>query len=222
MPMHSMFKPLAVGLVAAALGSSAQAAVSSFDSGNEGWLLAGDATTAVPSWLGAGGNPGGYVHGVDTVTGGVWFWQAPAAFLGNASSSYGQTLSFDLRMRGSGTLFADRDVVLSGGGLTIAYDFATLPQDVAWTHYSVSLSDSAAWKLDTLGGATASAAQIQTVLASLTSLRIRGEFITGADNGDLDNVVMGVVPEPGTWALWLAGLAGIGFAARRSVKAAAA
>jgi hypothetical protein len=42
---------------------------------------------------------------------------------------------------------------------------------------------------------------MQTVLASLTRLRIRGEFITGADNGDLDNVVLNGVPEPASFVL---------------------
>jgi hypothetical protein len=40
----------------------------------------------------------------------------------------------------------------------------------------------------------------------LSSLRNRGEFVTGSDNGDLDNVIMTAVPEPATYALFGLGL----------------
>ena len=60
----------------------------------------------------AGGNPGGFIRGVDSVVGGVWFFSAPSKFLGDDSAAYGQHLSFDLRMRGSGPLFDDSDVIL--------------------------------------------------------------------------------------------------------------
>jgi hypothetical protein len=214
---------LCIAIVAAA-GSTAGPALaagasSTFDAGDQGWLLSGDAVTAIPEWLSSGGNPGGYIHGTDVVAGGVWYWQAPAAFLGNASSSYGQSLSFDLRMRGSGPVFDDSDVILGGGGLTLHYDFANLPADLAWTHYSAVLNEAAGWKVGSLAGPAATQVQVQSVLANLTSLRIRGEFITGADNGDLDNVVLAAVPEPETWALWLAGLALLGWTARKRAVA---
>jgi hypothetical protein len=207
--------------VVAAIALSASSAVfaagaaSTFDTGTDGWLLAGDATTAIPAWIATGGNPGGFVNGIDTVTGGVWYWQAPAAFLGDASSSYGQTLSFDLRMRGSGTLFDASDVVLTGGGLSLHLDLAVLPADSAWTRYSVTLSEAAPWKVGALDGPAVTPAQLHAVLGSLAGLRIRGEFITGADNGDLDNVVLAAVPEPESWTLWLLGLALLRRTARR-------
>lgn len=195
--------------------AGAAGVASTFDSGTEGWLLAGDSTTANPQWFASGGNPGGYIHGIDTVTGGVWYWQAPAAFLGNQAASYGQNLSFDLRMRGSGTLFASSDVVIGGNGQALHLDLSTLPADVSWTHYSVALAAGAGWKLGSLSGAAADASQIQSVLGNVTSLRIRGEFITGSDNGDLDNVVLAAVPEPEVWALWLAGIGMLAGMARR-------
>ncbi len=205
-----------VGLLCAASTSAAFAGASStFDANDEGWKLFGDSTTSNPSYIAAGGNPGGYIHGTDLTIGGVWYWQAPAKFLGDNSKSYGQSLSFELRMRGSGSLFTDSDVVLAGGGLTLVYDFAAVPVSAAWTHYSVDLSETAGWKVSTLSGAAATKAQIQTVLGATTALRLRGEFITGTDNGDLDNVILSAVPEPETYAMFLAGLGILGAVAGR-------
>jgi hypothetical protein len=56
--------------------------------------------------------------------------------------------------------------------------------------------------MNSLSGALATDQQIQQVLSSITSLRIRAEFQTGADTGHLDNVSL--VPEP-QGALLLAG-----------------
>lgn len=190
-------------------------AASTFDTNDEGWKLSGDSTTSIPSFIAAGGNPGGYIHGTDVTIGGVWYWLAPAKFLGNNSTSYGQTLSFDLRMRGSGPLFDAADLVLAGGGVTLVYDFATFPGTPAWTHYSVNLAETAGWRVSTLGGALATKAQVQTVLGATTELRIRGEFITGSDNGDLDNVILTAVPEPESYAMLLAGLGILGAVAKR-------
>jgi hypothetical protein len=44
--------------------------------------------------------------------------------------------------------------------------------------------------MSTLNGAPASETDIQNVLADISSLRIRGEYISGDDRGDLDNVVL--------------------------------
>jgi hypothetical protein len=77
---------------------------STFESDAEGWLVAGldpvahvsspPATT--PATHTAVGLPGGGI-----VTGDVYYWtwlQAPAGYLGDRSSSYGQTISFDIRI----------------------------------------------------------------------------------------------------------------------------
>jgi hypothetical protein len=176
-------------------------ATSTFEFGDDGWLLAGDSTTGVPAFVPAGGNPGGFIRGVDSVVGGVWFFSAPSKFLGDDSATYGQNLSFDLRMRGSGPLFDDSDVILSGAGLNLVYDTTAVPQDPIWTSYSIPLVDTAGWKVGSLVGPAPTQAQFLAVLSALTSLWIRGEFITGSDSGDLDNVTLGAVPEPNTLVL---------------------
>jgi len=194
--------------------SAANVIQSDFVTDAEGWLLAGDATTSIPSYVAAGGNPGGYLNGTDLTVGGVWFWQAPSKFLGDRSLSFGQTLSFDLRMRGSGPLFEDSDVRLQGGGLDLHVDLSPVPQNVDWTSYSVALDETGDWRIGSRTGTAATAVQIQQALASVTSLRIRGEFISGPDNGDLDNVVMAAIPEPQTYLLFGAGLGAVAWTVR--------
>ena len=206
-----------LGLAAVLVAShvhAAVAAVSDFSADNDGWVLAGDATTSTPTFVASGGNPGGFIRGFDQTVGGTWYWQAPAKFLGDRSASFGQPLTFDLRMRGSGTLFDSSDVTLTGGGLTLHADLSPIPQDIAWTGYTVRLNDTGGWKVGTLTGPPATGPQIQQVLANLGTLRIRGEFISGSDNGDLDNVML-AVPEPHTYALFGAGLGLVAWIARR-------
>ena len=214
-----------LGLAALLGGAGVNAAgtvQSTFATDTEGWLLFGDATTSVAAFVAAGGNPGGYAHGTDQTVGGVWYWQAPAKFLGDRSLSFGQPLSFDLRMRGSGPLFPDSDVRLEGGGLSLHVDLSPLPQNVAWTTYSVALDPTGGWQVGSLGGAGATDAQIQQVLTNLSALRIRGEFISGPDNGDLDKVVMAAIPEPQIYVLFGAGLGMVAWITRRRTRSVAA
>jgi hypothetical protein len=94
-----------------------------------------------------------------------------------------------------------------------------VPQSVAWTSYAVPLSEAGGWKH--VSGAAATAPQIHNVLGNLTALRIRGEFISGPDNGDLDNVVMAAIPEPQAYMLFGAGLGAVAWIARRRTRRAA-
>lgn len=176
---------------------------SMFDVDDEGWRITGDSVSAVPTFIGTGGNPGGFIRGFDRAVGGVWYWLAPSTFLGNVLSAYGNTLEFDLRMRGSGPLFDTSDLILDGAAISLHIQATVpVPQDVPWTTYVVSLSETAGWRTDSLSGPVATQSQMQMVLGDLTGLRIRGEFITGSDNGDLDRVILNGVPEPNCfWAI---------------------
>jgi alkaline phosphatase D len=186
-----------------------QIATSDFSVDDEGWTVSGDATSAVPTYVAVGGNPGGYVHVTDLAANGVWYWEAPAKFLGDKLASYGFSLTYQLRMRGSGSLFDSNDLILNGGGVSLHLDQTPpVPSDVLWTSYTALLSEFGGWKVGSLAGPAATQFQFQTVLSSLTRLRIRGEFITGPDNGDLDNVVLHGVPEPSFWLILLSALYG--------------
>lgn len=194
-------------LVALAACSCANAATSRFDTGTEGWTAVGDFAAPV-TWSSTGGNPGGHVFIPDQVVGGVTYFVAPAAFLGDKSAAFGTMLTFDLKQvhPGASNQFSDRDVVLQGGGLTLVYDTGPNPPNGAWASYAVPLS-AGGWRLNSLSGAVATNPQILAVLSSLTSLQIRAEFQTGADTGYLDNVSL--VPQPASALLMAGGLAGL-------------
>jgi len=205
-------------MAALAACSCTQAATSRFDTGTEGWTAVGDFAAPL-TWSTTGGNPGGHVFIPDQVVGGVTYFVAPIAFLGDKSAAFGTNLTFDLMQvyPGGSNQFNERDVVIEGGGLAIAYDTSPNPPNGSWASYAVPLS-TGGWRLNSLSGAVATDQQILSVLSSVTSLRIRAEFQTGADTGRLDNVSL--VPEPGRALLLAGGLAALLFLprARRSER----
>lgn len=184
---------------------------STFDIDADGWLVSGDATSGVPDYVASGGNPGGFIEADDTVSGGVWYFQAPGKFLGDMSGAYGQTLSFDLTQDGRGSQFSASDIILDGGGIQITLDSLANPLPLGdWVSYAVVLDESDSWMN---GGIAATQSDIQTVLGALTRLRIRGEYISGSDTGGLDNVNLQVVPVPA--AVWLFASALVGLVSTR-------
>ncbi len=160
--------------------------LSTFDADDEGWTVLGDADP--PVWQPTGGNPAGFIAARDRAEGESWFWIAPAKFRGNMAGAYGRWPMFDLRQDRLTENYATDDVVLVGGGLTLSYNLPTDPS-TAWTPYRVALEESG-W-VNAATGSAATRQEMQSALASLTELRIRGEFFRGTDEGDLDNVTFG-------------------------------
>ena len=184
-------------VVLALTAASSTAALSTFDTDDEGWTITGDAQGggASPTWESSGGNPGGYISATDDVQGGTWYFKAPAAFHGDFSSAYGTNLTFDLRQSRTSSQFDNVDVYLSGGGLDLTFDTAYNP-GTEWTGYNLLLTEVGGWQLS---GSPPTQAEFQQVLGDVTDLQIRGEYVSGSDVGDLDNVVL--VPEPATMVL---------------------
>ena len=206
--------PLLVALSTAASAYSPIIASSTFDDGAEGWTTLNDARNF--AWISTGGNPGGHVGAEDIGNGQTWYFVAPSSFLGDVSAAFGGSLSFELQQSSVTSPFNDSDVVLTGGGLTLVYDFNYAP-GTNWTGFNLSLDAAAGWRLNSTSGAAATAADIQTVLGDLAALRIRGEYRSGADRGQLDNVflIAAPVPEPTPVAMLAAGLALLYLTTRR-------
>ncbi|HEY2952201.1 MAG TPA: laminin B domain-containing protein, partial [Verrucomicrobiae bacterium] len=162
---------------------------SRFDSGTEGWTVAGQAGAAPPDFGLVPNVSGGYLSAHDTTGGATWYWRAPIGFLGNQSAAYGGYLAFDLKQTFSDQQFPESDVILIGGGLTLVFSTSTNP-GTDWTSYQVPLSESAGWRLNNLAGRQATQEELLRTLASLTNLLIRGKYSHRLDAGDLDNVAL--------------------------------
>jgi len=204
----------------AAIASPALAGVTySFDTDDQGWSVANDGTGFM--WDSAIGNNGlGAIRARDVVSGNIWLFSAPTDVQGNLSALYNTSISYDiLGITGSHTnLGGDRaDIILTGAGLSIGIDAGTQPVNDQWTSASALVSADADWKIisafsdATLSGTLATQQQIESILADLTGLYIRGEYTNGGDATAIDNV--NFVPAPSTLALL--GLSTLGLRRRR-------
>lgn len=162
-----------------------------FNDDDEGWTVVGDAqkSSVTPDYIKEEGDPGGYISADDNATGGVWYWNAPEKFLGNRSSSYGKKISFSLKQSSTSKQFDASDIILHGNGKMIVLDLPDNP-DVTWTGYMVELDENAGWRYNNLNGSTVSKEYFQKIMADLTAIHIRGEYVEGADTGGLDNVIL--------------------------------
>jgi hypothetical protein len=134
---------------------------------------------------------------------GSWLYEAPAKFQGNQSAALGGYLEYTIRwtgdVQGIDPLDPEPHVIIANtnGAVTkgLAYKHSANPTVNTWTSYHVELNENAGWyymddntPMENLPLATR--AQMAEVLASVTGLRIRGEFTTGDDTGWLRNVIL--------------------------------
>lgn len=164
---------------------------STFSSSSDGWIIRNndESGSSDPNYVATGGNPDGHISADDNRPNITWFFQAPSKFHGDFSAALGLTLTFDLKQSSLSSQFDLRDVVLSGGGLSIHLDTRANP-GTEWTSYIIRLDETADWGVGSLSGPAATESDMLTVLSDLTNLLIRGEFVSGPDTGSLDNVVL--------------------------------
>lgn len=177
----------ATSLVAGCLGGGGSGIESTFDEGKDGWeavdLAASDGSSD-PDWteviqpleithVGEGGVEGsGYVERRDT-TGKAFFFDAPAAFLGDLSDFAGGRLEFWMRSTASDYRL-DSAVVLEGPDGVVATRFA--PPGTGWTEYSIELDGGArTYNASNLQGGPVDPSRVEAALADLRALRISGE-----------------------------------------------
>jgi hypothetical protein len=158
-----------------------------FTESAQGWRLTTDTGSADPDFAAAGGDPGGCIAGRDEEIGEAWYFRAPLAVLRHLPAAENGVISFSLRQSTNvDGGFLDDDVVIIGERGRLGYRFGRgSAPGTAWKRFSVRLSASAGWTWN--GSGTATDAQVRSVLASPLSLEIRGEYVTGPDEGFLDN-----------------------------------
>ncbi|MEF8776366.1 MAG: laminin B domain-containing protein [Haloarculaceae archaeon] len=171
-------------------GSAPETVTSTFDDDTEGWTVVGDVEggQTEPDHVPEGGSAGGYLEATDDVAGGVWYWNASTAYLGDRSAYAGGTLTFDLRQSATDSQFDATDVILASGDTSLGYDFgnASTHPGTDWTRYEVDLSADGWRTLDTGDAATEDV--FERVLSALDELRIRGEYREGGDTDGIDEV----------------------------------
>ncbi len=225
-PFSQSLTKVATTLALASLASGAFAATDYFEGWNAGSTAGWDANTidSTVVQIGAGGNPDGYLASRGPAPGtfpiGAKTELAAATgdfsgFLWTASFDAQQFLgqSTDLALR-----FRFQDSTFNGW----RYDFADLPDSSGWKSYSVTFdpnwSDAQAvangWRTDLPGGASSVSWQQNMTNVYTTEVRLDTgkDSLLGIDNFSL---VSRPVPEPSTYALFAAGLIGIGALARR-------
>jgi len=198
--------------------------VTSFSTGTEGWdvvrmsptsslghnpsVLSSSALTYVSS----GGTPGGYVSADDRDGFSDWF-RAPAAYRGDQSSTLGEELSFSLLANLVGT--DSVGVVIVGASNTL-FGEATAP-NIAWTDYSLQLTNSALWRLNSPTGTMATNTQFADVFTDIKALYIKSDWSVADHITGLDSVSLGfaAVPEPNSMIILGALLAPAAFQRRR-------
>lgn len=183
---------VAAGVLAASASAAGlvTVATSTFDADADGWTILGEAEG--PTFHATGGKSGGYISATDPPgSSGTSYWRAPARFLGNQAQAFNGKLSYDIRDIGPGRTFADPDVSVQGGGLVLEYRQKKRPKGKAWAHFSVKLNGKKGW-IDTSNGRKATSLQMQTALASLNALLVRGEYRSGPETLDIDNVLLRV------------------------------
>jgi alkaline phosphatase D len=190
------------------LGMTVNAAVvqSTFDTDLDGWAKGptSDPTSSI-SWISTDGNPGGYLRYSEGGSGGVDRIIAPAKFLGDKSSFYGGTFSYDRRTNStSNPTSYDDDLNLTGGGIAIRYDLGQ--PTLSWVTSTIDLLETAGW-INIATGLAPTQSDFLAVLADLTELRLHADYRSGFETPSFDNIRMvSAVPEPATFAAGLLGL----------------
>lgn len=158
---------------------------STFDMSTEGWSTGNDATNFI--WSGTTGNPPGSIHAADQGTGATWYFVAPPLYLGNLTAYHGGLLGYELRVSANdGSAAGTPDVILNGGGLQLRW-FAASPIPNAWSRYHIPIA-AGGWRKT--NGQFPSTLEFQSALGNVTSIWIRGEFKSGADNAYFDNAIL--------------------------------
>lgn len=171
---------------------------SSFDTTTEGWSCTGDCYDFKWGNLSEFRYVGGYVWGKDGANGDTYYFRAPDKYHGDLTRFHAGTLSFALN-HGAGTNGDPRvdgsyggpldDVIISGASKTLIFRIpqANWPVAAFFRLYEIPLDATVDWFVDS-GGSRFEATDddIQEVLENVTSVRVRGEYISGTDWCSID------------------------------------
>lgn len=155
---------------------------SNFDADIAGWRVVGGGTA---QWSGTGGNPGGFLRGVDGGSG-VWYYVSPESWSGDWSLF--KQIRFQMKFLGGAYGAATVDTVhlrTYAGQELVASSFL---QAYAWTPYTFDLPPT---------NFGVDRATFDAAIRNVKELWIRGEStVAGDDNSGLDNVLLTKASSP--------------------------
>lgn len=188
---------------------------SDFLSGDEGWTIIGNAGAAsAPQFepFNRGKSFNYYIYAKDEIINhskfgepdkSLWYFNAPAKFLGNKGAAYGGHISFSIG------LFAGDIASLSKGlnlveleckdcgynaGIRLAHRFSKIHFTHAIAHFKIELLETANWLKDPQNSlkpwSAPSRCEFIQVLSRLSGLRILGDITTWYETVAIDNVVL--------------------------------
>ncbi len=156
--------------------------IANFDADTEGWLVVGNGT---PQWSGSGGNPGGFLRGLDGGSG-VWYFVSPETWSGDWSLF--KQIRFQMKFLSGAYGGGGKDIVhlrtydgqdLVSSGMEQAYSWTSYTIDLTPTNFGVDR------------------ATFDAAVRNVKELWIRGESTgTGDDSSGLDRVVVSLSDAP--------------------------
>jgi hypothetical protein len=192
LPVRALTLP-ALALVLLAARPAAQILMRhEFTGSNQGWGITTDTGIADASFVPSGCVSGGCISGKDEEIGETWYFRAPEAVLAQLPKA--EVISYSLKQSTNiDGGFLDDDVVIVGKAGRAGYRFGRgSAPGTAWKHFTVPLSATSGWRWN--GGAPATEAQLRSVLEAPLVLEIRGEYVSGADEGFLDDFELQLAP----------------------------
>ena len=188
---------------------------SDFLSGDEGWTIIGNAgAVSAPQFepFNRGKSFNYYIYAKDEIINhskfgeqdkSLWYFNAPAKFLGNKGAAYGGHISFSIG------LFAGDIASLSKGlnlveleckdcgynaGIRLAHRFSKIHFTHAIAHFKIELLETANWLKDPQNSlkpwSAPSRCEFIQVISRLSGLRILGDITTWYETVAIDNVVL--------------------------------
>jgi len=230
---------VAVAMTFLAGSAGAQALVqSTFDADTQGWTSIGFNASGTPfsspslTWVGSAGNPGGAVRYDSPINPPYTaFFLAPANVDAALHSAIGGGISWDLSTfhNPSATFLIGNgrsDIIIRAGADSIRQIVTAPfgpPINGSFAHYSLDFGAASGWLFNGIT-TLATQAQIDSVLLDADTMQIRADYWDRnlPTSSVLDNVAISApIPEPETYAMLLAGLGMLGFAAARRKSARA-